>query len=138
MRFPCLAGWLEWIEGLHPVAIDPGLERTAAVARTMGLDRPGVPVITVAGTNGKGSVCALLESLLSGAGYRVGLYTSPHLVRFNERVRVDGAEAGDQALCEAFDAVDRARGETSLTYFEFATLAALAHFRAQAADIPGP
>lgn len=134
MRFQCLAGWLEWIEGLHPVAIDPGLERTAAVARTMRLDRPNVPVITVAGTNGKGSVCALLESLLAGAGYRVGLYTSPHLFRFNERVRVGGAEAGEEALCEAFDAVDRARGEASLTYFEFATLAALAHFRAQAAD----
>ena len=135
MRFDCLAGWLEWIEGLHPVAIDPGLDRTARVAREMGLDRPGVPVITVAGTNGKGSVCALLESILAADGYRVGLYTSPHLVRFNERIRVGGAEAGDDVLCEAFDAVDRARAETSLTYFEFATLAALEHFRAQAADI---
>lgn len=134
MRFHSLADWLEWIEGLHPVAIDPGLERTAAVARTMGLDRPGVPVITVAGTNGKGSVCALLESILAADGYRVGLYTSPHLVRFNERIRVGGAEAGDAALCAAFDAVDRARGDTSLTYFEFATLAALAHFHAQSAD----
>ncbi len=72
MRFDCLAGWLEWIERLHPVAIDPGLGRTAAVARTMGLDQPGVPVITVAGTNGKGSVCALLESILAADGYRVG------------------------------------------------------------------
>lgn len=135
MRFHCLADWLEWIEGLHPVAIDPGLGRTAAVARTMGLDRPGVPVITVAGTNGKGSVCALLESILAADGCRVGLYTSPHLARFNERIRVGGVEAGDEALCEAFDAVDRVRGDTSLTYFEFATLAALAHFRAEAADI---
>lgn len=135
MRFPRLVGWLEWIEGLHPVAIDPGLERTAAVAHTMGLDRPAVPVITVAGTNGKGSVCALLESILAADGYRVGLYTSPHLARFNERIRVGGAEAGDEALCEAFDAVDRARDGTSLTYFEFATLAALAHFREKSADI---
>lgn len=135
MRFHTLAGWLEWIEGVHPVAIDPGLGRTASVARAMGLDHPGIPVITVAGTNGKGSVCALLESILAADGYRVGLYTSPHLVRFNERIRVGGAEAGDEALCEAFEAVDRARADTTLTYFEFATLAALAHFRAQAADI---
>ncbi|MFW5970174.1 MAG: bifunctional tetrahydrofolate synthase/dihydrofolate synthase [Halofilum sp. (in: g-proteobacteria)] len=135
MRFDSLAAWLGWIEQLHPVAIDPGLERTAAVARSMGLDRPGVPVFTVAGTNGKGSVCAFLEAILGAAGYRVGLYTSPHLARFNERVRVGGVEAGDDALCEAFDAVDRARADTSLTYFEFATLAALAHFRTQAVDV---
>ncbi len=135
MRFQCLTDWLEWIERVHPVAIDPGLERTAAVAGVMGLDQPGVPVITVAGTNGKGSVCAFLESILAADGYHVGLYTSPHLARFNERIRVGGAEAEDEALCEAFDAVDRARGDTSLTYFEFATLAALAHFRARSADI---
>jgi dihydrofolate synthase/folylpolyglutamate synthase len=86
--------------------------------------RPKCPVVTVTGTNGKGSVCAMLEAMLRAGGYRVGLYTSPHLVRYNERVCLDGREASDEQLCEAFAAVERARGATPLTYFEFGTLAA--------------
>jgi dihydrofolate synthase/folylpolyglutamate synthase len=86
--------------------------------------RPHCPVVTVTGTNGKGSVCAMLEAILRADGYRVGLYTSPHLVRYNERVCLDGREASDEQLCEAFAAVERARGATPLTYFEFGTLAA--------------
>lgn len=135
MASPELAAWLDWLERLHPVEIDLGLERTAHVAQRMGLDRPRVPVFTVAGTNGKGSVCAMLEAVLDAAGHRVGRYTSPHLVRYNERVRVAGAEAGDEALCEAFRAVEAARGDTSLTYFEFGTLAALHHFARSRADV---
>ena len=119
-----LADWLGFIERQHPSAIALGLERVAEV-----LGRLGVvlrcPVITVGGTNGKGSTCAMLESILRAAGYRTALYTSPHLLRYNERVRIGGAEAGDEALCDAFAAVERARGETPLTYFEYGTLAAL-------------
>ena len=81
-------------------------------------------MITVGGTNGKGSTCAMLESILRVAGYRTGLYTSPHLVRYNERVRIAGVEASDAALCEGFAAVEAARGDVPLTYFEFGTLAA--------------
>jgi len=86
--------------------------------------RPECPVVTVTGTNGKGSVCAMLEAMLRAGGYRVGLYTSPHLVRYNERVHLDGREASDEQLCEAFAEVEQARGATPLTYFEFGTLAA--------------
>lgn len=125
MRSAVLADWLRWLERLHPRAIDLGLERVATVARALGVDRPDVPVITVAGTNGKGSVCAMLEAILAADGARVGVYTSPHLLRFNERVRIAGAEVGDDALCTAFERVERARARVSLTYFEFATLAAL-------------
>jgi dihydrofolate synthase/folylpolyglutamate synthase len=119
-----LAGWLEHIERLHPKTIALGLERVARVRDTLGL-APAFPVITVGGTNGKGSVCALLEAILQSAGYRVGRYTSPHLLRYNERVRVAGAEATDDALAQGFAAVERARGEVPLTYFEYGTLAAV-------------
>jgi len=128
VRFQDLPSWLAWLEGLHPSAIDLGLERVGRVARTMGVDRIAAPVLTVAGTNGKGSVCEFLASILAADGNRVGLYTSPHLARFNERVRVDGREAEDERLCEAFARVDACRGDTSLTYFEFGTLAALEVF----------
>ena len=119
-----LAGWLAHIERLHPATIELGLERVETVARTLGLE-PRFPVITVGGTNGKGSVCAMLESILHLAGYRVGCYTSPHLVRYNERVRIGRAEAPDADLSRAFTAVEHARGDVTLTYFEFGTLAAL-------------
>lgn len=97
--------------------------------------RLGVPVITVGGTNGKGSTCAMLESILRCAGYRTGLYTSPHLVRYNERVRIAGEEAGDAALAESFAAVEAARGEVPLTYFEFGTLGALHVFARAGIDV---
>jgi dihydrofolate synthase/folylpolyglutamate synthase len=119
-----LAEWLEFIERQHPKTIALGLDRVSAVLGRMRIEL-GCPVITVAGTNGKGSCCALLEAMLRAGGYRTGLYTSPHLVRYNERVRIAGQEASDRALGESFEAVEAARGEVALTYFEYGTLAAL-------------
>ncbi len=119
-----LQDWLEFCERLHPVAIDMGLERVRAVAQRLDL-RFECPVITVAGTNGKGSTCAMLEAILLESGYRTGVYTSPHLVHFEERCRLSGQSASPEALAEAFAAVEAVRGETSLTYFEFSTLAIL-------------
>ncbi|MEZ5540525.1 MAG: bifunctional tetrahydrofolate synthase/dihydrofolate synthase [Pseudomonadota bacterium] len=134
-RFHTLAEWLAWQEQLHPRSIDLGLERVTAVARTLDLLQPACPVITVAGTNGKGSSVAMLESVYRSAGYRTGAYTSPHLLRYNERIRIDGHEVADDALCAAFARVDQARGDISLTYFEFGTLAALLLFRQAAPDL---
>lgn len=118
-----LEQWLAYLATLHPQTIALGLDRVRAV-----YDRLAIaftcPVITVAGTNGKGSTCALLERMLVAGAYRVGLYTSPHLLRYNERVRIAGAEVADDAMCAAFDAVEGARGDIALTYFEFGTLAA--------------
>ena len=118
-----LAAWLTYIERQHPQAIALGLDRVRAVLSKMQV-RLQCPVITVGGTNGKGSTCAMLESILRAGGSRTGRYTSPHLVRYNERVQVAGLELDDAPLCEAFAAVERARGEVALTYFEFGTLAA--------------
>jgi dihydrofolate synthase/folylpolyglutamate synthase len=133
-----LAGWLAYLETLHPKPIAMGLERVAEVAARMAI-RIVSPVATVAGTNGKGSTCALLESIYRRAGYRTGLYTSPHLARFNERVRVDGVELDDAALVAAFDVVEAARTTactpTPLTYFEFTTLAALHRFTREPPDV---
>jgi dihydrofolate synthase/folylpolyglutamate synthase len=122
-----LDDWLARIERLHHRAIDLSLDRVRAVAGRLGIGLP-CPVFLVGGTNGKGSTCAMLEAILRAAGYRVGLYTSPHLLRFNERARIDGEPAGDEALIEQFEAVQAARGDTSLTYFEFTTLAILRLF----------
>lgn len=129
-----LPGWLAYLEQLHPKSIALGLERVGEVRDRLAL-RPRFPIITVAGTNGKGSTCAMLERIYLEAGYRVACYTSPHLLRYNERVRVDGREAGDAALCAAFAAVEHARGATPLTYFEFGTLAALWHFIRAGVDV---
>ena len=125
-----LAGWLDYIERLHPKAIALGLDRVQQVRRALALD-PAFPVITVGGTNGKGSVCAMLEAILSLAGYRAGCYTSPHLLRYNERVRIGRSEAGDADLARAFAAVEQARQAVPLTYFEMGTLAAMWLFRQQ-------
>ncbi len=122
-----LAEWLALLESRHPVAIELGLERVAQVKERLDIQF-SCPVITVGGTNGKGSTCAFLESILLRARYRVGLYTSPHLLDFNERVRLDGESVSDAALLTAFAQVEAARGEVSLTYFEFTTLAALKLF----------
>ena len=119
-----LQEWLAHCERLHPVAIDMGLDRVRAVADRLGLGF-ACPVITVAGTNGKGSTCAMLEAILLQAGYRTGVYTSPHLVDFEERCRLLGESASAQVLAGAFERVEAVRGETSLTYFEFSTLAIL-------------
>jgi dihydrofolate synthase/folylpolyglutamate synthase len=120
-----LAEWLALQEAAHPKSIDLGLERVAAVARRLGLERPSSAVITVGGTNGKGSTAAHLEALLLAAGRSVGLFTSPHFLRYNERIRIDGAEARDADLIEAFERIEAARGATTLTFFEYNTLAAL-------------
>jgi dihydrofolate synthase/folylpolyglutamate synthase len=129
-----LIEWLALLETRHPKTIDLGLDRVRAVKARLGLE-PGCPVITVAGTNGKGSVCAYLEAMLSAAGYKVGCYTSPHLLRYNERVRIGRQQANDADLVAAFNAVEQARGETSLTYFEQGTLAAVWLFQRQAVDV---
>ena len=129
-----LADWLAYLERIHPFAIDMGLDRVSAVRDRMGL-APGFPIITVGGTNGKGSVCAMLEAILSSAGYRVGLYSSPHLLRYNERVRVARREVSDDALTQAFGRVEQARDPQSLTYFEFGTLAAMDIFIYEKVDV---
>lgn len=118
-----LARWLEYIERIHPKSIELGLERVRDVKHRLGLESTAV-IVTVAGTNGKGSTCAMLESILLAAGYRVGMYSSPHLLAYNERVRINGAPVGDASLCRAFEQVETARGGVALTYFEFGTLAA--------------
>ena len=122
-----LAGWLEYIEQQHAQTIALGLERVGEVFSRLQIGL-SCPILTVGGTNGKGSACAMLEAVLRSAGYRAGLYTSPHLLRYNERVRIGGREADDAALCEAFAAVESARGNVPLTYFEFGTLAAFLLF----------
>lgn len=128
-----LGQWLEHIERLHPKTIALGLERVERVKERLALE-PAFPIITVGGTNGKGSTCAMLESILRQAGYRVGRYTSPHLLRYNERVRIAGVESSDEAIVTAFGEIERARGDITLTYFEFGTLAALWHFVAERLD----
>ena len=135
MRFRKLSDWLTWQEGLHPKKVDLGLERCRAVAERMGMTAPWFPIVSVAGTNGKGSSVALMEGIFRAAGYRVGSYTSPHLVRYNERVRIGGKEVEDETLVEAFARIDEQRRETSLTYFEFGTLAAMDVFRNRNVDV---
>ena len=130
-----LAQWLEYQQQVHPRSIDMGLERVGAVARRLGIGRPGRHVITVGGTNGKGSTVAFLEAMARAAGLTVGAYTSPHLLRYNERVRLLGEPATDAALCAAFEAIESARGETPLTYFEYGTLAALRLLEAAGLDL---
>ena len=134
-RFNSLSDWLLWQETLHPRKIDLGLERVAAVAKRLRLLQPDFGVITVAGTNGKGSSVAMLEAVLLAAGYRTGCYTSPHLQRYNERIRIQGQEVDDASLCAAFACVDEARGDETLSYFEFGTLAALTLFRREPLDV---
>ena len=124
MRRRSLGEWLDWQSTLHPSAIDLGLERCRRVRDALGLGTSSLPRILVAGTNGKGSCVAFLESMLPAAGLRVGAYSSPHLSRYNERVRIGSREVSDATLVEAFERVDAARGDVSLTFFEFGTLAA--------------
>ena len=134
VRERTLADWLEFIGRQHPDAIALGLDRVRAVMGRMRLAL-SCPVITVGGTNGKGSVCAYLESILRASGRRAGLYTSPHLLRYNERVRIDGAEATGVRLCESFAAVEQARDGVPLTYFEFGTLGAFWLFAQARLDV---
>src|SRR5690554_1526280 len=116
--------WLLYLEQLHPSEIEMGLARLQDVAKRLKLPALADQVITVTGTNGKGSSCALLASLVAQQGLQVGVYSSPHLLRYNERVRINGQQVTDQQLCEAFTQVEQARGDISLTYFEMGTLAA--------------
>jgi dihydrofolate synthase / folylpolyglutamate synthase len=129
-----LADWLAYLEKLHPKAIALGLDR---VREVLGRLHASIvcPVITVGGTNGKGSTCAMLESIYRCAGYATGLYSSPHLLRYNERVRIRGAEVGDDALVQSFNAVEDVRGDVPLTYFEFGTLAAFWLFARARLDV---
>lgn len=130
-----LGDWLARIETLHPRTIELGLERVHAVLGRMNLRHPPFAVLMVGGTNGKGSTVAMCDAMLRAAGYRVGAYTSPHLIRYNERVRVDGAMATDAALIEAFERIESVRASTSLTYFEYGTLAALDVFHREGVEI---
>ena len=130
-----LSDWLEFIERQHPNSIDMGLDRVRDVASRMGLQRPAKRVIAVGGTNGKGSTVAFVEAIARAHGWKVGSYTSPHLLRYNERVRIDGAEADDAALVAGFEAVEAARGDTPLTYFEYGTLCALWLFARSKLDL---
>lgn len=125
MRFNSLQQWLDWQQTLRPEEIELGLKRVAEVYRRLPRLARSTRVITVAGTNGKGSTVSYYEAWLLNNGYRVVSYTSPHLLRYNERIRLNGEEASDQQLCKAFDAIDQARENIGLTYFEFGTLAAL-------------
>ena len=125
MRTPTLAAWLDRIGTEHPRGVERGLDRVRTVAECLGVVPPAAKTIVVAGTNGKGSTTAFAEHLLLAAGYRVGTTTSPHLHRFNERIRVDGQEADDGAIVGAFETIESHRGSVDLSYFEYATLAAL-------------
>ena len=130
-----LSQWLEYIQRQHPESIELGLDRVREVATRLGLGRPAAQVITVAGTNGKGSTVAFIQAIAGAGGWKVGAYTSPHLLRYNERVRIEAEEVADDALVAAFAVVEAARGDTPLTYFEFGTLAALWLFQRASLDL---
>jgi dihydrofolate synthase/folylpolyglutamate synthase len=135
MRYTELHDWLKWQETLHSSEIEMGLERVRAVAQKMQLLSPKARVVSVAGTNGKGSCVATLEALCLNEGLTVGGFMSPHLLRYNERIRINGQEVSDQLICESFERIDQARGGISLTYFEFGTLAAIDIFQQQGVDV---
>lgn len=135
MRFTTLDDWLSWQEQLHPREIDLGLERVHQVWQRLSKGAFNCPVISVAGTNGKGSSVAFLQAIYLAAGYRVGTYTSPHLWHYHERICVNGEPVADETICAAFAAIDQARDGISLTYFEFGTLAALWIFQQQSLDV---
>ncbi|MDH3713520.1 MAG: bifunctional tetrahydrofolate synthase/dihydrofolate synthase [Gammaproteobacteria bacterium] len=128
MAFASLEEWLRWQEGLHSAQIDLGLERITPIARRLGLQRSDALRIVIAGTNGKGSCAAFLRQIYGRAGWRVGVYTSPHLLNYNERIVRLGQAAPDEEICAAFEAVNAQRADVPLTYFEFGTLAALQIF----------
>jgi len=130
-----LAEWLQRLEAIHPAEIELGLDRIRTVASALNLLPYPLPVVTIAGTNGKGSTAAVLERVLSADGMTTGLSTSPHFLRFNERIRVNGAPVSDADIAASFDRIDAARGDTTLTYFEFATLASLLIFLQHDTDI---
>ena len=130
-----LNDWLESVGNIHSKAIDMGLERVSTVAKQMGLTSFKCPVITVAGTNGKGSVVTVLEHTYHMAGYQTGSLTSPDLLYYNERVKINAKPVSDEALCHAFAAIEAQRGDTTLTFFEFNVLVALYCFQQQSLDV---
>ena len=133
--FSSLENWLKWQESLHHLYIDLGLDRAAQVFKVLDPDYIKPPTITIAGTNGKGSTVAYLEAIYTAQGYRVGSYSSPHILKYNERIKIDAVPVSDEKICEAFTRIDEARGDTTLSYFEFGTLAALDIFRRAQVDI---
>jgi len=135
MHFDTLKGWLDWQESLHPKSIDLGLDRATEVYSR--LNPSGIKPITttVAGTNGKGSSIAFLEAIYRAQGLRVGAYTSPHILKYNERIKIDGTPVADELLCSAFERIEAVRNDVSLSYFEFSTLAALDIFSRANLDI---
>ncbi|MBT6275402.1 MAG: bifunctional folylpolyglutamate synthase/dihydrofolate synthase, partial [Chromatiales bacterium] len=135
IRFERLQEWLDWQERLHPTAMDLGLERVKKVVARAGWPDREFPLVIVAGTNGKGSSVAYLEQAYVNAGYRVGTYTSPHLIHYNERIRIDGRGQGDAQIMDSFVHLDAVRGDITLTYFEFGTLAAMDQFHRCQCDI---
>ena len=124
-RFETLAGWLEWQEKSHPLTIDLGLERVEKVFKALNHNGVKPVTVTVAGTNGKGSCIAYLESIYREQGYKVGAYTSPHILKYNERIKIDAKPVDDSLICQAFERIEQVRDDVSLSYFEFGTLAAL-------------
>lgn len=134
-RFDSLAGWLDWQEGFHPRSIDLGLERAAGVYKKLNPEAFKPPTIIVGGTNGKGSCIAFLEAIYRAQGYRVGAYTSPHILDYNERIKIDGKPVSDDIICQAFERIDAVRNDVSLSYFEFGTLAALDIFWQSGLDV---
>ncbi|MFZ2727124.1 MAG: bifunctional tetrahydrofolate synthase/dihydrofolate synthase [Methylococcaceae bacterium] len=135
MVFHSLSAWLAWQETLHPLAIDLGLERVASVFCALQPHYQKPLTITVAGTNGKGSCIALLEAMYRAQGYKVGAYSSPNIIKYNERIKIDGQPASDELICGAFERIEAVRHNTSLSYFEFGTLAALDLFARARVDI---
>ncbi len=134
-RFDTLEGWLNWQEGFHPRSIDLGLDRAAAVFSILNPEKIKPPTIVVAGTNGKGSCIGFLEAIYRAQGYRVGAYSSPHILKYNERIRINGESVEDHLICQSFERIDLARSGVSLSYFEFGTLAALDIFYRSDLDI---
>ena len=135
MQFDTLPGWLKWQENFHPRTIDLGLERATRVYRAINPSANRPFTITVAGTNGKGSCIAFMEAILRAAGYRVGAYTSPHMIDYNERIKIDGVPVSDDMICSAFEHIESVRKDISLSYFEFGTLAALDIFSRADLDV---
>jgi len=135
MRHGTLEAWLNWIEKLHPKKWDLGLDRVKTVAQRLDVLAPASTLFLVAGTNGKGSAVALIEAIARNSGFRTGMATSPHIEKFNERIAVNGVAVADKVICESLERIDQARAEISLTYFEFATLAALDIFKQMHLDV---
>lgn len=131
-----LEPWLDYLLSIHPTEIDMGLTRVSKVAHTLGLlDLGQTKIVTVAGTNGKGTTCAMLENILRLSGLTVGVYSSPHMLKYNERVRINGSDVSDSGFVTAFEQIEAARGDISLTFFEYATLAGLILFKTAQLDV---